>query len=118
MAQLDRHVDRVLRRSEATKDDRLGLLAVAEGRRNVDTLMRLLVVHAAEQTDAQRRVVAKGGFPPTVFDDHPEAIRDVLRMLVESGAATLPPADDQPEQEQEHQRQDNDEGTAPTAVSV
>ncbi len=58
------------------------------------------------------------GYPPTVFDDHPEAIRDVLRMLVESGAATLPPADDQPGQEQEHQRQDNDEGTAPTAVSV
>ncbi len=101
MAQLDNHVDAVL--EAAGRDRRLALLAVAEGRRNVDTLMRLLVVHAAERRNAQSTVTAEGYSAP-VFNDDPETIRTVLKMLIESGAAALPAPtgdDQQPPGEQE-----------------
>jgi hypothetical protein len=117
MAHLDGYVDRIL--ESAGRDKRLALMAIAEGRRNVDTLARLLVLHAAQQRDEQCTVAAEG-YPPPVWDNHPETIRKVLRMLIESGVAALPPADDeQPEQgEQEHQSQDDDDGIAPDVLPV
>jgi len=84
MEQLDRHVDDVL--EKAGPDHRLRLLAVGEGRRNVDSLMRLIVLHAAEQQQEQYTVATEGYEPPVCSDD-PATIRTVLKMLIESGAA-------------------------------
>ncbi len=91
MAHLDAHVDDVL--VEAGHDRRLTLLAVAEGRRNVDTLMRLIVLHTAEQQNEQRTVSADSASsrPLIVFPNSPDALRRVLQKLIESGAAVPPP---------------------------
>jgi len=84
MEQLDGHVDDVL--EKAGTDHRLRLLAVGEGRRNVDSLMRLIVLHAAEQQQEQNTVATEGYESPVCSDD-PATIRTVLKMLIESGAA-------------------------------
>jgi len=56
MAALDGHVNRVL--GEARRDHRLVLLGVAEGRRTMDTLMRLLLIH---QRSTSSRIHSCGG---------------------------------------------------------
>jgi hypothetical protein len=56
MGALDGHVNRVL--GEARRDHRLVLLGVAEGRRTMDTLMRLLLIH---QRGTSSRIHSSGG---------------------------------------------------------
>jgi len=56
MAALDGHVNRVL--GETRRDHRLVLLGVTEGRRTMDTLMRLLLIH---QRGTSTRMHSSGG---------------------------------------------------------
>jgi hypothetical protein len=107
IAQLDGYVDDVL--DKAGRDHRVRLLAVVEGSRNVETLAKLSVLHAAEQQAAQQHAVAAEGNEPPVFDDDPDAVRQVLQVLIESGAAggPVPPDDNElsqpaPEEGQQH----------------
>jgi hypothetical protein len=115
MQELDSHVDDVLKRTG--RDHRVRMLAVDTGRRNVETLAKLALLHAAQQRIAEQRAVAADS-APVVFDDDPETIRTVLKMLVESGAA-MPAHDEDESEPEERARQSNDnDGPAPTAVPV
>jgi len=52
-----------------------------------------------------------------MFDDDPETVRRVLKMLIESGEAIPPPADE-PAEYARPDRADDEDGPAPVAVPV
>ncbi len=109
MAQLSEHVDLVL--AKAGRDHRVRLLAVDTGRKLIETWAKLAILHAAEQ----RTVVAND--EPHVWDDDPNTIRTVLKMLVESGAM-VPLAEDEQQEPEQQERQQSDDGDGPAPQSV
>ncbi len=52
-----------------------------------------MVLYAAEQRDEQRAEAA-AGYPPPTFDDEPETIHAVLKLLIEAGAGRAAPGED------------------------
>lgn len=93
MAELEGHVDDVLASSKRAQDDRTRLMAVGEGRRNVESLLRLAVLAHAEQQQAagQDAWLDGPGHPGEPLT--PVEIGEVLRELIRGGAA-VPTRDD------------------------
>ncbi len=98
MAALDEDAHTLREWGHEAHDPRTLAMGIAQGRNNVETLMRLIVLHAAErQQEAQEEVqVVPAQLQEATVEQaravmgEPERLRTVLRMLMESGAAIEP----------------------------
>lgn len=112
MAQLEGHVDDVLANSKRAHDDRMRLMAVAQGRNNVETLARLAVLRAAELQADQASVQEDARTVVAIPGDAP-SIRDRIRIILESGGV---------EQPDEYRRREvsapDEDAPAPTSIPV
>lgn len=88
MNRLQNFVNGVLDRSVRNADDLMLLRGVSQGRQNVETLARLALVSVAEQ----QRQAQETPYNVEVSTE-PQDVAEVLRILIDAGAA-VPPVED------------------------